>query len=525
VATLLLNGGVAYAALPDIQLCQAKIESETNKFNAALAKAISLCADAIRKEQVKDAASAAKVPPVFINTIANAAKLCEIKFKAVYDVANATPGKSSVDKFKAAIDKLFAPPSGTPKCDPTFMTKYNHLVSPASAPGAATQSFMEDSLLSSAEAAAINQETAQIGDALGLILTAQGAPDSKSPCTSSANCATDCTNTAALGYRPNLCSFGVECETHACSLTGSNATLVTAGPLGTLSFALTGRAPFGACVLNHGGQTWGTAGFQYSVGGPAKTLDPVSVGGGITVCVNVNRAEGWCDCTGAGIAKNTALCQDRIATTQNPDDCGESSVTQTDDTQGFGHTKVGGVHATISGASAAGDCVSLFTTQFTIFTGPCTGLAGDPCGPDHMVCTSDDAVAPQAPATVPLTTGTASATVIQASCNPTGGCSGDAGATSCLESINCTACIGGFCPDATACTSDAACATHPGGTCTVPAPCLTTISVGPITGAKTNCKNYDASNMSGASFVGAFPAASGNPPIGDSATAFKLTCM
>src|SRR5205823_3320760 len=134
-------------------------------------------------------------------------------------------------------------------------------------------------------------------------------------------------------------------------------------------------------VLNHGGLAWGTSGFQYSIGGPAKTLDPVNVGGGIVVCVNVNRAEGWCDCTGGGKSTGIALCQDRIATGQNPDDCGEPAVTQTDDTQGYGHTKVGGPHSTLSGASVSGDCLSLFTTQFTIFTGPCTGLAGDPCGP------------------------------------------------------------------------------------------------------------------------------------------------
>ena len=69
------------------------------------------------------------------------------------------------------------------------------------------------------------------------------------------------------------------------------------------------------------------------------------------------------------------------------------------------------------------------------------------------------------------------------------------------------------------------CDAHPGGTCTVGAPSLSTITVGPIAGTKTNCKNYDASNMSGVAFVGAFPAASGNPPIGDSATAFKISCM
>jgi hypothetical protein len=527
VAALLLNGGVAYAATPDLRLCQAGIEKETIKFNAAVSKAISLCADAVRKEQVKDAASAAKVPPVIINTIATAAHLCEVKLAAVYDVTNAKPGKSAVDKFKANVDKLFT----IPKCDPTFLTKYGHLASPTSAPGAATQSFLEDSLLSSSESAAINQAIAQIGDTMGLILAAQTAADSKSPCTSSSNCATDCTNNAALGFRPNLCAFNVECQEHACTLSGSSSTLASAGVLGTIPLSLTGRSLFGICILNHGGQAWGTSGFQYTIGGPSKTLDPVSVGSGITVCVNTNRAEGWCDCTtpGAGLAKNTTICQDRIVnftgSESTTDGCGSATSLATNDTQGFGETKIGDPLLTLGGSSTNGDCVNLFTTQFTIFGAPCTNLPGDPCGPDHTVCTADDQVAPQAPATVPLTTGTASATVQEAVNNP-GGCAGDAGTTSCIEDRNCSACISGLCPDGlTACTSDAACSAAPGGTCSVPAPTLVTITVGPVTGAKTNCTNYNASTMSGVSFVGAFPGAGGNPPIGDSATSFLLHCM
>ena len=90
VAALLLNGGVARAATPWLDLCEAGIESATNKYNAAVSKALNLCADAVRKQQVKEAAKAGTGP------LATAAKLCEIKLAGVYDLANAKPGKSTV---------------------------------------------------------------------------------------------------------------------------------------------------------------------------------------------------------------------------------------------------------------------------------------------------------------------------------------------------------------------------------------------------------------------------------------------
>src|SRR5262249_25127154 len=153
--------------------------------------------------------------------------------------------------------------------------------------GAAVQTFLEDSLLSSTDAAAINAAIVQVGDVIGLIKNAQEAPESKVGKGDNTDCTLPdtCPPTTA-SCRPNLCSCGVECLDHACTLSAgcpgsSCATLVTsASPgLGTLMFPLSGRSIFGACSLSqHQGKGFGAAaGNQYVIGGPSRTLDPVNI--------------------------------------------------------------------------------------------------------------------------------------------------------------------------------------------------------------------------------------------------------
>jgi len=540
---LLLNAGASYAAGPALDQCQKGIEAAAKVYHDAIRTALTGCADAVRTQQVKEAAKAGTGP------LAVAAKTCEAKLKPVYDLANVTPGKSAADKFKAALAKLVGIPSGTPKCDVKTLIKLGHLISGTggSAPpntGTDATVFVADSLLTSLENSAISEVVAEYGDAMGLIAAAVGAPESKA----GANDATCCTNTVGCndtkGYRPNLCGFGLECNTHACQLDGtSGGQLVSSGILGTIPLTISGRSTLGICSLTKGGQGFGAqSGFEYIIGGAARTLDPVNLGGGLIVCVNVNRSEGWCDCTGHGIALNTNFCQDRVVSGGVTDDCpGGVAADATDDNQGFTGTKVGAVAIGTSGASAAGDCVNFFTTQFIIHQSPAT------YGPDTTPCTSDDTQAPQAPASVPLTTGTAVASVIDA-VSALGTCTLD-GATSCIEDVNCNACnVAKTCGDPlhTACTKDSNCTSVVGSdgfcktrctldgstACTTSAQCgtcagplFTTLTVGPFTGSKTSCKNYEASTLSGLQLVGAFPAAAGSAPIGDSCTGFHLKCQ
>src|SRR5262249_32038282 len=135
--------------------------------------------------------------------------------------------------------------------------------------------------------------------------------------------------------------------------------------------------------------------------------------------------------------------------------------------------------------------------------------------PDHTQCTPDDLQVPAAPVSIPLTTGTATGTVVQAVTTP-GVCTGD-GLSSCLETINCAA-VGGTCGG-----TSPACTANQGGPCD--APSFTNLAAGPMTGTKTSCVNYDKGSLSNLALVGAVPAPGGDPPLGDVAIDLKLTCQ
>src|SRR5262245_7475375 len=172
---LLLSASPSFAGGPTLDACQKGLELATNNFRKSLQTALVLCVDTVRKQQVKEATKAGTGPT------AVAAKLCEVKLAGVYDVNNLKPGVSSADKMKAAIDKLFGIPSGTPKCNAAMLAAMGHGVTGAGAPPLAgnAEEFTEDALLVSTEQSVIDDEVAQTGDALNLIAAAVSAPESK----------------------------------------------------------------------------------------------------------------------------------------------------------------------------------------------------------------------------------------------------------------------------------------------------------------------------------------------------------
>jgi hypothetical protein len=435
--------------------------------------------------------------------------------------------------------------------------------------------FMCDWATIAMEKIAIKQQLFLIPDTVNIISAAQGAsPDHIATNGKAAHKGTSCSSTNTdpnlQEYRPNLCRFGVECRDHACSLAGTSQATLLSAPLegllgGPATLNLTGSVVIEFCQL---GQATGTCkdvphpvcqtdadcpvsptnkcnmnrgegegslflaepNIIYLINEPSKTIKvtipPALAGLVAAVCVDNIRSEGWCDCTGSsGVLRNTDFCIDQ-SLNDNPgcvtDDCG-SSCSAAVTSSLYPGTKNGALKITPSGAATAGTCLDLQTTQFTII------LATSDFGVDTIACTGDDFGAPSAPAQLPITSGTATASIKDAvaspgTCNISGFCQVNA---DCAANL-CSAAVAGICSvDGAACTGGP----NLPGTCVSNQPCsggptLTDITVGPLTGAATNCTNYSTSNLSGLSLVGAFPALGTdfNNPLGDSVTGFKLTC-
>jgi len=147
-----------------------------------------------------------------------------------------------------------------------------------------------------------------------------------------------------------------------------------------------------------------------------------------------------------------------------------------------------------------GDCINLNTIQFKTL-----GNAGL-FGPDATPCTADDLRPPAGAASVPFTTGTASAEVKNALQGP-GGCSNNANHL-CRENANCDT-DGSTNPATGTCGGATIIATQ-----TVPA-----LTGGPI----ADCDDLEASQLSGLQFVGAFPALDG-AGLGDVVSSFEFNC-
>jgi hypothetical protein len=347
---------------------------------------------------------------------------------------------------------------------------------------------------------------------------------------------TSCNPELTLNCRPNLCSTMINCRSHACQLDASSATTTSlSGGALSVTVPLSGRAVFEICKLNP--ITFGILGAPnvYAIiGDSARTVDPVGLLGN-TICVDVIRGQGWCDCAGLGIPKNMNFCQDHdtlvapacpgVPTGANniegPCFCFDGANTTVEcgtaadppcipaetcgftETGGFCHagTSTSAVFIGPSGASAVGDCINLNTIQFK--TLPNAGTFG----PDATPCTMDDTRPPAGAASVPFTTGAASAQVMNALQGP-GVCSNNPGNHLCREDANCN--------------TDGS--TNPAtGTCGGAA-IIATQTVPVLVGAGiSDCSDLEASQLSGLQFVGAFPALDG-AGLGDVVSSFEFNC-
>jgi hypothetical protein len=155
----------------------------------------------------------------------------------------------------------------------------------------------------------------------------------------------------------------------------------------------------------------------------------------------------------------------------------------------------------LDGAMAAGDCLVYNRTTLTV-TDPV-----DEIGADGVLCTEDDLVSEGDTSRIPLTTGSASAFLVDAiGLNWGAVCTAGRVGDLCLEDQNCNTTLD---------PQDGVCGT--GGNS------LTTIAAGPEVGSRLNCEAYDNGDLFGLQLAGAIPFADG-ASLGDGAFAFKFWC-
>jgi hypothetical protein len=469
------GAGAAFAGAPTTAGCQKKVEGNAVKFQAAVGKALTQCADAIQGEISKGVKG----------SVAKSALKCESALAGVYGTGKAA------DKFRTSMTALYP---GT--CTDDGLLAMGHLLSgptgtgtkssaPPSTAGSSAIKFTTDFLLVTGEFEATRAATNQVGGLMNLLAQAQMAISIAGVCPS--------------GAFPNLCAFKVECKTMGCKLGGTTTALLNSAVLGMTPLALTGTEPFDLCEVT-GPLTGTEPGIIYIAGGPARTLAPVNAGVA-WVCVDSQRGTGWCDCSGHGLQLDTDFCQDRLVpgAPATADACGADVNAGTAD-KNFSGTKLGLPVNSPSGSSAVGDCYDLSTIQFTIVPIGSEGV-------DTIPCTPDDVATPSAPIPVPLTTGNASAQVKNAVSGPAptygyGKCQDSS--TDCVETANCSSL-----PGVAACT----------GVTTA----TLTLSIGPGNGIA--CSNYQTGQLAGLKMVGAFPSGGGDQPIADAITSFTIDCV
>ena len=469
-AVALLIASSSHAA---IDKCQKRIQGEGAKLQKFVYGALQKCADAIRKEIAAGAVKGGTDCSTGKACLANAAAFCEKQLANVYDAADAKPFKSKFERFRAALEKSSAVNECT-DADLRLLEGMNHQLSGtvplATAPptsgtcdfnsdGKADTNcrlrFITDWLMFAIEDAAIKQLMAQTPDLIALLKEAIDAT-SANP----AKPATDCTNSADPGYRPNLCRFGVQCYTAVCDLANtSNATLdvpalsptaMNIGLLGSLASQVCRPGPVPPLTTQQGlGNEFGTnPDTVYLINSSARTIRASTIPPPLNfiiaaVCVDVLASQGWCDCSGQGVDVDATVCQDRIGGcdasadasclpgSDANDECGVSSATFVPDTL-FPASNSHSSEPTITpgGSSVAGDCVDFVTMQFKL-------LQSGQFGADGVPCTDDDTAGPLASFTGPLTTGTVTVQ-LKDLIQTAGQCINDTGTPPCLTTADCT---------------------------------------------------------------------------------------
>jgi len=136
-----------------------------------------------------------------------------------------------------------------------------------------------------------------------------------------------------------------------------------------------------------------------TIGGPGNALNPSPILGQ-TACSLTIRSQGFTNCSAGGIQNtNVSVCQDSNLSDGN--ECTGLCLANTDTNTG------GACFSFTTSPGTPGNSVAMSTTQIRI-------VAPGQVGPDGVACTADDTAPPTPPNTIVVTTGTASATLLDA---------------------------------------------------------------------------------------------------------------
>ncbi len=489
--------GLPVAAHAAIDKCQLEIEKRTALFQSKVASALKKCADAIRREQVKNLTKPGT------GFLVLAAHRCQKDLNRIFDLPQVLGGKSERDKFFVALQNAFTG-TPTPKCTASDLRQLGFLPGGSLAPGVHDWDFAKVWLVATAFERALRGQLAMQGDFLTALGEALSAP-SKPPGTSVSTAATNCTLSPScnpltdLGCRPDLCRLSSHCHQAACAIdtSASDVGLRVDRPGSAPAASVPAAAGLGFCTLQGLGYPFGNLGEGVLLAGEAsRSLPPVTVGGK-TLCAELVRVAGFCACSSpfTNLPRDVSLCQDRLAS--NGDACPGSPVSGTGggDTD-FPGTTIAALREAWSDATGAGDCVALAILRITVVTSGGEGADGQPCtGDDSAGLASSQALL------VPLTTGTASASLQDAISTP-GGCSGSG---SCIEDANCPS----------------------GQTCSSPAPSLATLAGPTLSGAPLSgsCANFNSGQLGGLHLVATTPLPGVGQDLGDVVISLKLACQ
>jgi hypothetical protein len=435
LAAMVLAGPAA-AATPRLDTCQKAIEGAAIKLEASGVKALQYCKDQYRAQAVKGVSGAA---------LAATAAKCQIKLNLAFQFPDAG-GKSAAQKAYTALSGLVA--GG--KCDNTMLQQLGHLRQDTNPPDVWARIAVARGIRG-----AIEQQIGNVRDVINVFQDLYQS-DGGVSC-------------------PNCGDYvlGGPCAIHACCLGGASSTCVDTATL-DIPLSLSGVEAIGICDMPNV-----LAGAYIVLGTPSKGLAPVPLGGGTVACVNALGAEGYINrCTGPSQPTlNTSICQDHVVGAPDTNECPGAPAACGPDKPSTDYalnTNGGACLAVTTSAAAAGGASIINENQITVL------FAGQEGG-DGVPCTSDDTpTLPGVPAGTPLTTGIATATVLD------------------RDTVN-----GAVLPN--------------GPTCPNPAT---------VTGADFDCTQIEASILAGGKFVGSFPALEAlfGPPRVDSVTTFTLEC-
>jgi hypothetical protein len=355
--TAALAAQPAWAA---VDKCGAAIEKNAGKLQATILKAIVKCVDTYQKNVVKAADPAAKTA-----AIQAAATACQA---GLANVTNASSPASAIGKTRAVLDGLTNPAKLT--CGDADLVNLGHV------PTVVGGNHWSGLVILSAVKEAFATENTEVGIFPKAMIDMAGA-------------ATPCGECAKLAAPP--------CQTHACVLGPSTgASVILFGAPGSVS--LTGVQLFDFCefpgVLTNEIGVVGTS--------PARNFKSATVLGQ-NVCSSTLRTSTVVNCAGGTMPTvSIQTCQDSNLTDAN--ECPAPSATnfcQPDDTV---HNTGGACVGLTTSAAAPGQVFGLATSTIRLSSGN---------GPDGIPCTPDDPYsAPPAPSTIPITSATASGTVL-----------------------------------------------------------------------------------------------------------------